>query len=212
MKDILRNKQAGVCASQQLEWGSTAYLGHLATLLDSNMTYLHSTLNWGITITVGGIGLVLARASFPDQMSLLALLALLPVLTHFAVRTAKAYLNVMRWTTLEKHIIEEFLRRDDSGGWDLMRRRILTYHCAWASPLRFWHVVQKVLFELGFAYFFGIVVGLALYTAVRVGASWTALLGWPIAASLVGAEIWMGLWRSPYFRQVAPDELATRQK
>ena len=196
----------------QREWARTTYLGHLASLLDSNLTYLHSTLTWAITLLLGGVGVVVARPTFPDRTGVIALLVLAVVVGHFAVRTAKAYLNVMRWSSLEKRIIRGFLTTVEEITWESDRDKILQYHCSWESPLGFGAVAYKVLFELGFAYFWGIALGLLFYSLTVV----------PVTRDIVGAilgalivlvvEVWLGLLRSAYLRRVRVDGLAAEQR
>lgn len=195
----------------QIDWSRTTYLAHLASLIDSNMTYLHSTLTWAVTVLLGTLGFVAARNSFPDQVTYVSLLILMLILGHFAVRTGKAYLNVMRFGTLEKHLISSYLN-EKSKTWPEIKSLILQYHCDWSSPLSFRYVVYKLLFELGFIYFFGIVVGLIFYTLFIIDFQWHLIWELIITLLLLVIEIWLGLLRSSYFRNIKQDKIAQKQR
>lgn len=195
----------------QIDWSRTTYLAHLASLIDSNMTYLHSTLTWAVTVLLGTLGFVTARNSFPDQVTYVSLLILMLILGHFAVRTGKAYLNVMRFGTLEKHLISSYLN-EKSENWAEIKSLILQYHCDWSSPLSFRYVVYKLLFELGFIYFFGIVVGLVFYTLFIIDFQWYLIWELIITLLLLVIEILLGLLRSSYFRNIKQDKIAQKQR
>lgn len=199
-------------ATNQIDWSHTTYLCHLGSLIDSNMTYLHSTLSWAVTILVGALGFTISRNSFPDHQAFITSLVLLPIIGHFAVRTGKAYLNVVRYGALEKHILLSLLNDKDLNAWIDNRARILSYHCDWSSPLKLGSVIYKLLFELGFFYFFGITLGLSLYILITVGFSWYLMAELLVAISLLVLEIWLGLLKSAYFRTVRPDEIAQAQR
>lgn len=190
----------------QKEWVKTTYLAHLASLIDSNMSYLHTTLNWAVTVLLGGGVFITSRASFPDLTSYQGGLIMLIVLVHFGVRTAKAYLNVMRWTSLEKHILNAVI--SDEAEWQRILGKINDYHCLWISPLTLKSIVWKVMFELGFFYLFLITVLLICYTLVNVGPGYLTLTELAITLLLVVFEIWLGLLRSAYMRQVSRDDIA----
>jgi hypothetical protein len=154
---------------------------------------------------------VATRSSFPDHVAFVSLLILMLILGHFGVRTAKAYLNVVRFGALEKHLILNYLN-NEAEVWPEIRSRILTYHCDWSSPLAFRSVAYKLLFELGFVYFLGIVMGLALYVLFAVGFQWRLLAEFVAALFVLALEIWLGLLRSAYFSSVRPDEIARAQR
>lgn len=193
------------------DWEKTTYLAHLATLIDANMSYLHTTLNWAITILLGGVVFLASRSSFPDLISYVGGLITLVLLFHFAVRTSKAYLNVMRWTSIEKYILKAAIS-DENDEFEVIRGKIIDYHCNWCSPLALNDVIWKVLFELGFFYLFTIVALLIGYTLYHVGLNYLTASGLGITIILVGLEIWLGLLRSSYLRQIKPEPIARSQR
>ena len=188
-------------------WIHSVYLPQLTGQFDTSMTYLHTTLNWAITAFLGVIAVVLARSTFPDRLSYVMLLILLVMLGHFAVRTGKAYLNVVRWTTLERHILKTLLDQSDVSA---LLPLVEKYHYAWVSPLSLKHLAFKILFELGFVYFAILNVGLLVFVWCSVGWDWWMLLELCGALMLLGLEIWVGLLRSPYLRKIEVDPLARK--
>jgi hypothetical protein len=192
-------------------WGKTTYLAHLATLLDANMAYLHTTLNWAITILLGGVVFLASRSSFPDLISYDGALIMLVVLAHFAVRTSKAYLNVMRWSSIEKHILQATINNADED-WDIIKSNIIEYHCNWTSPLALKDVIWKVMFELGFFYLVSITILLIGYTLYHVQISYLTISHLAVAILFIIIEVWFGLLRSSYMRQVNPDPIAHSQR
>lgn len=200
--------------SEREEWIKTTYLGHLGSLIDTNMTYLHSTVGWAMALLLGGVLFVASRPQFPDHVGFLLLLLLLLVLAHFAVRTSKAYLNVIRWTTLEKYVVRGALAEQEDADWDDVRTKIVDYHGNWASPLSYGDIVHKLVFELGFGYFFVAIGGLLVYTVVTIGRDliWVLFLEFLLAFGILSVEVWMGLVRSGYMRSLRPDWLARRDR
>jgi hypothetical protein len=197
---------------QDTEWLTTTLLAHFESLLGTNMSYLHNAHNWALTILVGGVVVLTARTSFPDYLSLAALSVLLLVLIHFAVRTAKAYVNVMRWGTLERQIIRAKLTQATLVDWGVVVNKIEQLHCAWSSPLPLHDVAYKVLFELGFFYFLIVVVALIAYCLIDLGLSIITCAPCLLSLSFAAIEVYIGMVRSPYFARISPDDFARSQR
>jgi hypothetical protein len=185
---------------QKIEWSCHDYLSNLSSSIDTNMTYLHSTLSWSVTVLFGGIGIVLARPSFPDVTGIMILLLLVILIGHFTIRTGKAYMNVMRFTNLEKMVISSYLKSDTETQWENNFKRIIEYHCEWKNPLTFTAVAKHVLFKLGFVYFLGVSVGLVAYSIWKIGFDIEVTIFVIITAFIFVLEIWFGFIKSDYFK------------
>ncbi|MBW2636603.1 MAG: hypothetical protein JRC86_03600 [Deltaproteobacteria bacterium] len=174
--------------------------------IGTNMTYLHSTITWAIMIFVGGVGGIVINDSFPNGNSQLLLTVLFLVLAHLFTRTAKAYLNVMRFTSLDKWLLQNLER----GDYETCSRAIDTYYIRWVSPLPACTVIWKTLLELGFAYMYLAIMGLFIYASI----SNPNRIIWLMAGAhcVVGLELYFGLLRSPYLRKVEPFPIAVEQR
>jgi len=198
--------------SDRERWIKETYLLHLGDLFGINMTYLHSTVGWAMTLLLGGVVYVASRPEFPDRMGFSVLLLLLVVLAHFAVRTTKAYLNVIRWSTLGKHIVRGVLADGEHSGWVDIQAKIVAYHCDWASPLSYRDIAYKLVFELGFGYFLLAILLLLIYAAINIGLDLLLTCASLLTLVAVVAEVWIGLLRSGYLRSLRPDWLARRDR
>lgn len=195
--------------NEKINWLHTTYFEHLASLIDTNMTYMHTTITWTVTLTLGVIAVVLARPSFPDDISFIMILILLVMLGHFIVRTGKAYLNIMRWSTLEKYILKASLDQADETDYAVIFHHIEDYHYSWKSPISIKDLTYKLLFELGFAYFGILSIGLLAFIAYKVGVDEWMLIEIAVTIGLITFEIWVG-FRSSYLKNVTVDPLARK--
>jgi hypothetical protein len=168
MTNPINSKKCSPLISQKIEWSRHEYLSSLTLSIDTNMSYLHETLTWSVTVLSAGIGIVLGRASFPDITGIMILLLLIIMMGHFAVRTGKAYMNVMRFSTLEKMVVKSYLNNDEEAQWEKNFKLIIAYHCEWQNPLAFTSVAKHVLFNLGFVYFLGISLSLVVYSILKI--------------------------------------------
>ena len=99
------------------DWLKTTYFQYLVSQTGTSMSYLHNTISWTTTLLPVGVTLIVASGSFPDPFSLIGLLFIFIVMNHLAVRTAKAYLNVMRFSTLQKQILKLSLEPSAESDW-----------------------------------------------------------------------------------------------
>jgi hypothetical protein len=192
------------------EWIKQVYFPYLGSSIATSINYLHTTLNWAVTLLLGSIVFVVSRSSFPDHIGLIGLLLTLLILNHFAIRTAKAYLSVMRFSILEKYILGSVLEANST--WPEIQAKIIDYHINWISPLRIWDVLYKVLFELGFIYFLLVIFLLLVYTISKIGISYWIILESLFVLTSISVEIWLGLVRTPYLRSIKEDWLARTQR
>ncbi|ESQ89768.1 hypothetical protein [Asticcacaulis benevestitus] len=211
------------------DWIKDKYYASLATTAATNVSYLNTTVAWAVSLMTGALALVLSHEKFPDKPSVGALAVLLIVIGHFFVRASKAYTNMMRFTTLEKSIIKSILN-DECG--DRTAKEIAQYHVGWHCPLPRRKIALKVLTELGFGYFFLIVIGLLIWTLFKSSPEWSTCFGlWIVyqpkcfssnqdafMGLLTGVSfaipileiLWM-FFRSPYFKNIDVLKIAKEQ-
>ncbi|CCD94417.1 membrane hypothetical protein [Bradyrhizobium sp. ORS 375] len=191
-----------VCDKEAVLFFAEAIPSHI----EVSMNYLHNTINWSITVFAGGVGAIVINEKFPNINTEILTSILLLTLAHLFIRTSKAYLNVMRFTSLDKLII----RNTSLGHPEQCFSAIDRYYLNWASPLPVHTVVVKVLFELGFFYMWVALTGIFIYAAIKTQGEYWYL----IIASHVGAllEFYFGLVKSPYFTTVDPFDIAVTQR
>jgi hypothetical protein len=135
---------------------------------------MQTSFNWAFGIlTVFAVGVV-TRAGFPTSyLSFFLLSVALVLLTQFFVRTAKDYLNQIRFAALEKICLACLFSlninankpqlEDVAKGFDI-------YFVQWKSPKPLGNVIRKTLFDHG--YFALYVVVLTLLIWVGVSMNW----------------------------------------
>jgi hypothetical protein len=195
-----------------LHWIIDSYFPSLSQEKAAALEQLHSPTNWGLTLTTSALLLVITRQAFPDSISLYILLVILLMGTHFFTRTVKGYINLLRFTFLQRAIAEAMIRDTTSGCVEHehvsgLINLIDQYHVRWLLPLRRIEVFTKGLFELGYGYILGSVIVTLAYTVASVSMSrneW--VIAGVVLAAIVG-EISL-LLRSSYMRTVAPNERA----
>ncbi len=194
------------------EWLKTTYFQYLVAQTSTSMNYLHTTISWTTTLLPVGVALIVASESFPDPFSLIGLLFIFIIMNHLAVRTAKAYLNVMRYSTLQKQILKLTLESGEESDWQNLKKKILQYDFEWISPLPLGDLIYKVFMELGFVHYYLIIILLLLYTLFNI--EWDPNL---LGVALLGlfftvTEFWLGLKRSVYLRKILVDPLSQEQR
>lgn len=200
-----------------------AYLPANKASTEASIANMNSAINWALTLVIGFAAFV-AQALLSNQKALtreigLVLLAMtgLAILmtTHFAVRAAKSYLNVVRFSLVERVMISALASGHPSSqtGMSSVEDTYCQYVRDWKSPLPRIVVFRKVMFELGF---FWLLLMLAfVYFSVwksipadKMGLEILALL-----ATFVGIFIELLIFRqSAYLRSVLPEPSAVRLK
>ena len=127
------------------------------------------------------------------------------MIVHFAIRSAKNYLNIVRFAKLEREALKCNLKIN-SGSPKNFLDAVEKYHISWRSPLAVSTIVKKVIFEFGFLYIFGFVCFMYWVVAralpdEKIWNSWIVFLAVALSSSI---EIGM-FSHSPYIRDPAPD-------
>ncbi len=202
-------------------WLIDTLLPQFNASLSANLSYLHNTLTWTVTIVTAGIIATLHYDKFPDLLSFVSLNILLVLLVHFSIRSGKAYLNVVRYGVLDKQIVKYQLERietetnsDDTvdNEFETLKDKILKYHCDWVSPLTKATVIKKVFFELGFFYFIGLNIVAIIYVVWSLKWDSTCIIISLLTVIVVMFEIFWGLLGSGYFKVTEQDSHARKIK
>jgi hypothetical protein len=183
-----------------------AFRSSLSSQISVAMTYLHNTTNWSLTIFAAGVGASVVQGRFPSDHSHIIISIILVVLAHFFVRTCKAYINVMRFTSLDKLMLANISTEEPARSYDLIDR----YYIQWVCPISIKIILVKTLFELGFAYMWGVLLSLSIYALFYTGPAGLFVL--IFAHGIAACEFYFSFLRSPYVARVEPLEIATSQR
>ncbi|MEV4119569.1 hypothetical protein [Micromonospora sp. NPDC049645] len=183
------------------------YLESLTAEKSASLTELQNATTWGLTIITTGALFIVGRATFPDYLSLLGLLVLMVLATHFTTRTAKGYINVVRWSLIQRMLISGFL--DEVPDIEGRRQVIRAYHLDWALPVRRRDVVWKSLVELGYGYIFVLLVGAVVYCLTELPLALHHYLALAVALGMILFDL-VVFSRSPYMRRPVPHSDARR--
>lgn len=189
-------------------------LTFLATEKSTAVSRMHTSFNWAFGIlsvfTVGVVG----RQDFQKRyISWFMLSVALVLLTHFFVRTAKDYVNQIRFAGLQKHCLACLFSLSISGSavsdGDLARN-VDEYFIQWKSPKRLWHVLKKTLWDHGFFPLFVVVLILMAWVALNI--NWNDLRPLATLVFLVVLElIILSDFRGFYF-QCGKEEVSMEGK
>lgn len=177
----------------------------LATQISGSVVYLNSTINWSVSLVLAGI----ASFGLSDKVSVQDRFyfqcAIIVFLIHFFSRSCKAYLNVIRFSVLDRETIRFLKNGQHASAAELIN----SLYVEWKSPLPLSLVLQKCTFELGYVYFFAITISHAAYL---MELNTTSLLVMGLTLIICAFEIWIGVLRSPYFRTPHQSTLARESR
>lgn len=86
-------------------WATTSYQETLAVQLSIAIDQLQTANNWSLTILIASAVAVSTNSGFPNEASLVLLGFLVAMAAHFSTRSLKGYINVVRWSTLQRSVI-----------------------------------------------------------------------------------------------------------
>ena len=189
----------------------SAYATSTREAAEQAMKSLDTATNWALTLSLGILASVLNSSLIKgsaligsEHLLLLSIVAAgYPMLTHFGIRAAKCYINIVRFAKLEREALKCNLLLED-GSPEVFKAALTTYHLNWKSPIRPWRIFMKVLLEFGFAYLFAI-ISFSFYFVSRglKDDSNLPLIG---ALTLIPVLVELGIFsHSPYIKDPEPD-------
>ncbi len=191
-----------------LEWLERTYYSTLTSQLGINITYLNQINTWSLTLLTIAVGYILARAPFPDKISLILCIVLWNLGVHLATRAGKAYVNVMRFTVIERDFQAYIFGQRTREAAGPLLESIKTYHWRWASPVSRGIVLKKLLFELGFLYVLGSILALWSYAAwVQYPSRWVIWAS-GIAFTISAFDLYFNLLHSAFLSTVVVHDRA----
>ena len=190
----------------------SGYEEYLAQQLSSGREDFNTGMNWAITSLGVVLGLVLTSSSFPDLTSWILTLTLILICSHFATRSARSYLNILRWALILRKATQlELARLKGSSGSEINALKhdfysaLENYHITWASPIKKRELMSKIIFEFGFGYFYLIFSGLLIWIGTSVSFTNVYIYSGIVGILLVIWE-WTILFRSLYLKKIVASE------
>jgi hypothetical protein len=212
-KDVCAHATSGHETEMLRDWLTNAYYPTYPGKITSSIEYLHTTINWTLTVLSGGLAIVMAGRNLDPAILWIGTLAVLVTCVHLLVRSAKGYINIMRWVTIDNSLVLYAIatESDKATAFNEVIHSIKEYHLNWMCPLTRKDVFYKLLFEFGYSYFFAICIGLTVYVAMSITIDWFSIASAILATFFVVLEIYL-LLRSPYMRKVASHPIARAQR
>lgn len=191
------------------QWCRTDYFRQLTEATTRSLNYLHSSINWSLTLVTAGVAFqASARSEFLDRNIVYILPAFIIIITHFFVRSAKGYINIMRYSTIQKMIIS--YTTYSSFRIDEIRDCVETLDAQWASPIRMGTILYKLMFEFGFLYFYAFIVMFSAIMHPAIDLSCANIVVLTAGVVFAVLEVYFGLYRSPYLSKIKVYDLAQR--
>ena len=155
-----------------LEGTLSSFLRFLATEKSTAVNRMHTSFNWAFGILSIFIVGIANRPEFQKKyLSLFLLCVAFVLLTHFFVRTAKDYLNQIRFAALEKACLAcLFSIRIENSEIQVgdISQKVDSYFIRWRSPKPLGNVLTKTLFDHGFFALFVVVLTMMIWVSVKI--------------------------------------------
>lgn len=151
-----------------------AFSANCRQATEASLAQLNNSVNWAMTLTLAVSGFIIqsvltADAPYTD-FKLLVLIGLellgFALLANFFARTAKSYLNVIRFSLVERQALRACF--EISGSIYRLTHDTEEYYVEWGNPISIKRTIQKVLLEFGFVYWFLINIALTVYLCTMV--------------------------------------------
>jgi len=181
---------------------------------DSGLTRLETANTWTLTVSLAAVITIINAGSFPSDKSLMLLCATILLTSHFMVRAMKGYINVVRFSALNRAVVDLVLTPGPqrAARFGEVREKFQEYNQEWRLPIKRYHVWVKTLTEFSFGYIFAGLAGLVAYNAsIVVGTLQTRVVCITII-SLAVAELANFNFRSPYMQPGRIDEAMVRTR
>lgn len=151
-----------------------AYISSMREAAEQSLKSLDSSINWALTSTMATLAFSISAIIENVRMDgdvigfLLSILGVcISMQFHFAIRSAKNYLNILRFSKLEREAVK-YAFKTEGADLSKLKTAIIEYHIEWKSPVTLGCVAKKVVFEFGFFYTAMISTMLFIFIAVKL--------------------------------------------
>ena len=193
---------------------------------EASLSNLNGSVNWALTITLAIAAFVMQFIMRTDPVkpsdalfSLGILSITLSVIAHFGIRTAKNYINLIRFAALERkgleaqilHVNASSSPQDYNERLSQLLNTIREYHIEWKSPVSKKKIFIKILFEFGFSYLILFLSAIYIYIATFIPIGQYPFVYLFVFAVAIALLIELLIFsNSPYVRFISIDEIAER--
>ena len=191
------------------------YLAAMRSAAEASLAALNTSVNWMLTLSLALAAVVANSAIGADatpgsrRFAFFVLAGSFPVITHFAIRVTKSYINVVRFAALERAMLTYLT--DNSMQMSQLVEVVREYHMSWKSPIAIRTMLGKLFFELGFLYPFLALLLSAGYLGSILWTDSSCVVAAAAATAVLVACFEIGTFlKSSYAREVKIDETAQR--
>ena len=150
----------------------TNLLRFLCTEKSTAVNRMQTSFNWAFAVLTVFIVGVSSRPGFPGTyMSFFLLNVAFVMLCHFFVRTAKDYVNQIRFAALEKTCLACLFSLSIDGKtpqFTDVGKHFELYFVEWKSPKPLANVVRKTLFDHGYFILYAVVLTLLTWVGFKI--------------------------------------------
>lgn len=144
------------------------YYRSLSAHVSDGLTYFNQLISWGNSLILANVlavavTVLLGKEVVPYQILSYLGLFMLFLLHYLVLRSARGYVNLIRFTSIQKDVTEWILNGTPES--DLMRiaGNIRTFHVQWVSPLSKSTILSKVWLSSGFVFHAAVLCVLIAY-------------------------------------------------
>jgi len=178
----------------------STYYPTLDQEISTSIAYLHTPINWSMSLVTAIVLFLINRESYPDNLAWMALSGSLILVSHFAVRSAKAYISTIRFSTIQRELLRSLIHSENEDS-DDFKEYIQKYHIEWHSPINLKTVIYKLLFELGYGYLYLIIITVKVHILLNIQINLISVIFTSVCVLIVLAEFF-ALKFSPYLKNI----------
>jgi hypothetical protein len=197
---------------EKLSGVASEYGAAMEANVQSAVSNLHTSISWTQVALLGVLAFVFSKDSGTDGLIRGAALGVAWMLiTNFAIRSAKNYINIMRFNLLRRSSLEFALgvqlnperKKEHFLQW---ANTVRHYHVLWESPLRRRRLAKKVLIECGFVGPYAVIGALSCYPiCITCPVNWPHVAGVGAGLFLAIVDVSFFLKQSLYLKNIRPD-------
>jgi len=187
---------------------SGGYLEFLSEQLVAADNELNTTINWGITLVGGVTGLISTNVVGLSEFRLLVLVIGFVFLTHLLGRTARAYVDLSRWSMLSRRITAHQARQgvltDEAYTLFNLAEFINEYHLRFACPMASSTLFAHLFFGFGYLYLYSALALATIFVVLQTSIAMSVAIP-TVGLGITGMILELrSLFNSYHLRRIEP--------